>query len=94
MGAWLNERRLTQTSSRLRSLRTELAVADEQIAHFADDAEELALRALVAETPAASYEANAARQHLETLQRHREHVVEQIAALEARHDRLIDERRR
>jgi hypothetical protein len=89
MGSWLNERRLSQTSSRLRALREELAMIDEQDAHFADDAEDLALRALVSETPAASYLSNAARQHLEAMQRHRDHVREQIAALEARQDRLL-----
>lgn len=64
---------------------------DEQVAHFADDAEDLALRALVAETPSASYESNAARQHLEVMQSHRQHLLEQIAALEARQDRLLDQ---
>jgi chromosome segregation ATPase len=91
MGSWLNERRLAQTASRLRTLRDELAMIDEQVAHFADDAEELALRALVSETPGASYESNAARQHLEAMQRHRQHVIEEIAGLELRQDRLLDQ---
>ena len=91
MGTWLTERRLTQTAARLRSLREELRMIDEQIAHFADDADDLALRALMSETPAASHESNAARKHLEAMQRHRQHVVADIAELEARQDRLLDE---
>ena len=91
MGTWLTERRLAQTASRLRSLREELQMIDEQIAHFADDADELALRALMSETPSASHESNSARKHLDAMQRHRSHVVADIAELEARQDRLLDQ---
>jgi predicted nucleic acid-binding Zn-ribbon protein len=91
MGSWLTERRLTQVTSRLRTLRDELAMVDEQLAHLADDADDLALRALVSETPAASYESNDARKHVDAMRRHREHVVSEIAELEARQDRLLDE---
>ena len=91
MGSWLTERRLTQVSSRLRALRDELAMVDEQLAHLADDADDLALRALVSETPAASYESNDAHKHVEAMRRHRDHVLTEIAELEARQDRLLDE---
>ena len=37
MGNWLVERRLSQVSVRLKSLRSELAVIDEQMAHLADE---------------------------------------------------------
>jgi predicted nucleic acid-binding Zn-ribbon protein len=91
MGSWLTERRLSQVGSRLRKLRDELSVADEQLLHLADDADDLAVRALVSETPAASSESNDARKHVEAMRRHRERVVAQIAELEARQDRLLDE---
>jgi len=91
VGSWLTERRLSQTASRLRARREELRMIDEQIAQFADDADELALRALVSETPAASHESNSARKHLEAMQRHRQHVVDEIAGLEARQDHLLDQ---
>jgi hypothetical protein len=91
MGSWLTERRLAQTSSRLRSLRDELAMVDEQLAHLADDADELALRALMSETPGTSHESNSARKHVEAMQRHRQHVLGEIAELEARQDRLLDQ---
>jgi CII-binding regulator of phage lambda lysogenization HflD len=40
MGSWLVERRLSQVASRLKSLRAELSVIDEQLTHLGDDADE------------------------------------------------------
>ena len=91
MGSWLTERRLTQVSTRLRTLREELSMIEEQLTHLSDDASELALRALVAETPSASFESNDARKHVDAMRRHRDHVVGEIAELEARQDRLLDQ---
>jgi hypothetical protein len=86
------ERRLSQVASRLRKLRDELATVDEQLAHLADDADDLEIRALVSETPgAASRESNDARKHVDAMRRHRQHVLADIAELEARQDRLLDE---
>ena len=91
MGSWRTERRLTQVASRLRTLRDELAMVDEQLAQLADDADDLALRALVSETPSASYESNDARKHVDAMRRHRDHVLAEIAELEVRQDRLLDD---
>jgi predicted nuclease with TOPRIM domain len=90
MGSWRTERRLTQVSGRLRSLRGELAMVEEQLGRLVDDADELALRALVSETPGASFESNDARKHVDAMRRHRDHVVAEIAALERRQDELLD----
>jgi hypothetical protein len=91
MGQWLTERRLSQVASRLRSLRDELSMIDEQLVQFADDASEMSLRALVSETPMASHESNEARKHLDAMRRHRAHVVDEIASLETRQDELLDQ---
>jgi hypothetical protein len=91
MGSWLIQRRLSRVSSRLRALRDELATADEQLLHLADDADDLAIRAVVSETPVASHESNDARKHADAMRRHRDHVAAEIAELEARQDRLLDE---
>jgi 3-deoxy-D-manno-octulosonate 8-phosphate phosphatase KdsC-like HAD superfamily phosphatase len=91
MGSWLLERRLTKVSSRLRTLRAELAVIDEQLVSLGDDADDQAIRALVAETPAASFEARDARRHVDAMARHRAHVVQEIAELEGRQDELLDQ---
>ena len=90
MGYWLLERRLSQNAARLKSLRTELAQIDEQLAVFADDADEPAIRALVSETPGAAYEANDARKHADAMSRHRQHVVDTIVELERKQDELLD----
>jgi hypothetical protein len=91
MGSWLVERRLTRVAGRLRALRAELATIDEQIPYFADDAEDLAVRALVSEAPAASHESRDAQKHADAMRRHRERVVSDIAGLEARQDQLLDQ---
>ncbi|HSL73151.1 MAG TPA: hypothetical protein VK853_01715 [Ilumatobacteraceae bacterium] len=90
MGNWLVERRLSQVASRLKTLRADLSVIDEQMIHLGDDADDHAIRALVSETAGASYEARDARRHVDRLARHRAKVVEEIAALEARQDELLD----
>jgi hypothetical protein len=90
MGSWLVERRLARVAARLRSLRAELATIDEQIPYFADDADELAVRALVSEGPAASHESRDAQKHVDAMRRHRERVMSDIAELEARQDHLLD----
>jgi len=91
MGTWLTERRLTQVASRLRSLRDEISMIDEQLIQFNDDAEELSLRALMSETPQASYESNEARKHADAMRKHRAHVAAEIAELELRQDQLLDQ---
>ena len=93
MGSWLTERRLSQVASRLRTLRDELAMVDEQLVQFRDDADELSLRALMSETPQASYESNEARKHVDAMRRHRDHVAAEIAGLEQRQDALLDQLR-
>jgi hypothetical protein len=90
MGSWRTERRLTQVAGRLRALREELAMIEEQLAQLVDEADDLALRALVAETPSASYESNDARKHADAMRRHRAHVVDEMARLEVRQDELLD----
>jgi hypothetical protein len=90
VGSWRTERRLTQVATRLRALRDELAMIDEQLAQLVDEADDLALRALVAETPSASYESNEARKHVDAMRRHRDHVITEIAELELRQDELLD----
>ena len=90
VGSWRTERRLTQVATRLRALRDELAMIDEQLAQLVDEADDLALRALVSETPSASFESNEARKHADAMRRHRDHVVTEIAELELRQDELLD----
>ena len=91
MGRWLTERRLSNVASRLKSLRAELAIIDEQLLYLGDDADDQAIRALVAETAGSSFEARAAQGSYENMSRHRGRVVEEIAQLEVRQDELLDQ---
>src|SRR5205085_2170137 len=68
------ERRLTEVSDRLKQLREELVLTDEQVAHFNDAADEARIRALVSETPLADREHHEAQRHADAYERHRSEV--------------------
>jgi chromosome segregation ATPase len=93
MGTRSVERKLRKAGARLRRLRDELAVIDEQLAHLVDDSEDARLRALMADNPAAAVEHREATGHSEAMAQHRSHVVAEINTLEARQDELLDELR-
>jgi hypothetical protein len=84
------ERRLKSTGKRLRSLREELRVIDEQLVHLGDDAADAELRALVSETPQGT-EPREARGQVDAMARHRAHVVAEIHRLEVLQDQLLDQ---
>ena len=86
----LLERRLSGVAERLKQLREELVVVDEQLAHLADAADEMRLRALVSETPLADREHQDAQRHADAMARRRAEVVAAIAGLEAEQDHLLD----
>jgi hypothetical protein len=90
VGTWLVERRLKQASVRLRHLREELGVIDEQLAQLADEADDMGIRSLVSETPGASIDYHHAQAHADAMRKHRLHVAESIAELERRQDLLLD----
>jgi hypothetical protein len=87
----LVERRLSQIAERLRSLRDELGVIDEQLVHLSDDAAEAHLRSLVSETPLAERDHRDAKRHADAMAARRAEVAEEIAALEHRQDELLDQ---
>ena len=84
------ERRLFEVAERLRALREELAVADEQLAALADAADDARIRALVSETPLAGREHTEAQRHADAMARHRQDVLGELAALERTQDELLD----
>jgi hypothetical protein len=90
MSRSLVERRLTEVGTRLKQLRGELAVSDEQLLQLAAEADDARLRALVSETPLAGREHQDAQRHADAMQRHRAEVLEGIAKLEAAQDELLD----
>ncbi len=84
------ERRLADTTERIKQLRADLRVADEQLAHFADEADDARIRSLVSETPLAEKEHRDAAKHADAMRRHRAAVLEEIQQLEAIQDDLLD----
>jgi phage terminase Nu1 subunit (DNA packaging protein) len=85
------ERKLIEVSERLKQLRTELLVTDEQFTHFADEADDARLRALVSETPLADREHHEAQRHVDAMGKHRAEVQSTIEQLERRQDELLDQ---
>lgn len=85
------QRKLTKTSKRLTVLRAELVAVDEQLRSLRDDADDTAVKAIVAENTAADREARQAREHASAYTRQRERVATEIAELERRQDELLDQ---
>jgi chromosome segregation ATPase len=86
----LVERRLSDIGGRLRALREELSVIDEQFVQLSDEADDTRLRSLVSETPLADRELRDAQRHADAMARRRAEVVEAIQRLEGRQDELLD----
>ena len=60
------------------------------MSHLVDEADELSMRALVSETPAAEFEYREARKHADAIVRHREGIRNEIEELENRINGLLD----
>jgi hypothetical protein len=90
MSKWLVERKLSEAAERLRQLRAELGVVDEQLASLADTADDARLRAMVSETPMADREHRDAQKHADAMSRHRAELVAQIAELQRSQDELLE----
>ncbi len=90
MSRWLVERRLSESAERLKRLRTELAVVEEQLAFLAEAADETRLRALVSETPLADKEHREAQKHADAMARHKADLITQIRDVERTQDELLD----
>lgn len=84
------ERRLREVGQRLQKLREELQIADEQLLHLSEAADDARLRALVSETPVAEREHREAARHAESMRTHRAGVAAEIARLEVSQDELLD----
>ena len=90
MSKSLLERRLAEVGDRLKALREELAVVDEQLAALVETADDARLRALVSETPLAGREHTEARRHADAMARHRADVAGDVERLERSQDELLD----
>ena len=84
------QRRLIDVSDRLKRLRAELAVTEEQWAFFEAEAEDARLRSLVSETPVAEAEAREVRRHADAQSRHRDSLRRAVTELESEQNALLD----
>jgi hypothetical protein len=84
------ERRLVDVSERLKRLRAELAVTEEQLVFLESEADDARMRALVAETPLGDVEARDARRQADAHAKHRDALRANIAELVREQDSLLD----
>ncbi len=90
MSRWLVEKRLSQSAERLKQLRAELGVVDEQLLFLSESADDARLRALVSETPLADKEHREAQKHADAMGRRRAEILTAIQELERTQDELLD----
>ncbi|HEV2759007.1 MAG TPA: hypothetical protein VGV86_05510 [Acidimicrobiales bacterium] len=90
MSKWLVERKLSEAADRLRQLRAELNVVEEQLTSLSDAADDARLRAMVSETPMADREHRDAQKHADAMSRHRAELVSEIAELQRAQDELLE----
>ena len=90
MSRWLVEKRLSQSAERLKQLRAELGVVDEQLLFLSESADDARLRALVSETPLADKEHRDAQKHADAMGRRRAEILAAIQELERTQDELLD----
>jgi len=90
MSRRLVERKLSEASERLKGLRIELGVVDEQLAFLADAADDARLRAMVSETPMADREHREAQKHADAMTRSRAQIMARVQELERTQDELLD----
>ena len=84
------ERRLAKTGARLKVLRGEIAVTEEQLLYLGEDADDQAIRAMVAETASSSFDARSAQGNFENMSKHRARMIAEISQLEQQQDELLD----
>ena len=85
------ERRLADAGDRLRALRAEARICQEQLDQVAAEADEARLRALVSETPLAEHDHREAQRHADAMARQHASVAAEIAKLESLQDELLDQ---
>jgi hypothetical protein len=84
------QRRLVDVAERLKRLRAEHQVTQEQLLFLEEEADDARLRALVSETPLADAEARETRRHADAHAAHRRDIERSIADLEREQDDLLD----
>ncbi len=81
---------LKKASTRLRTLREDLRVIDEQRMYVVDEADDLELRAVVSDSPMSRSESHAAGGHAAAYGTARQHILDEIGRIETKQDQLLD----
>ena len=81
---------MAQVASRLKELAEELRVVQDQLSHLSEEADDLSLRAMVSETPAATFEYRDARRHADAMLSRRDSIVAEMAELEKKMNDYLD----
>jgi paraquat-inducible protein B len=89
--SWLIQRRLMATNNKLRSLRSELDIANAQLEQMNDEASDQQLRAMMSESPADRLDSRDSTRHASSLAAHRAKLVGSISDVERRQDQLLDQ---
>jgi chromosome segregation ATPase len=87
----LIERRLSELGDELRRLREELRVTEAELDHFAGEADDARLRAVVSEHREAERHDRDAQRQVAAITRQRNHLRAEIDRLEQAQDALLDE---
>ena len=84
------ERQLKEVGKRISRYKDELAIADEQLHHLQNEAEDARMKSLVSETAIADQERREVDQQVESMNRHYQHLIAEIKNLEERQDQLLE----
>ena len=90
MVRWLIERKLSDTSARLRRARDEVVELELQAQHFGDEADDLRLRSLMSETPLAEREHHDSQRHADAMASALQQLRVKIGDLQRQQDELLD----
>ena len=84
------ERQLKEVGKRISRYKDELAIADEQLHHLQNEAEDAQMKSLVSETAIADQERREVDQQVESMNRHHQHLIAEIKNLEELQDQLLE----
>ncbi len=84
------ERQLKEVNKRISRYKDELAIADEQLSHLQNIADDARVRSLVSETALADQERREVDQQVDSMNRHYQYLVSEIKNLEDRQDVLLE----
>ena len=84
------ERQLKEVGKRISRYKDELAIADEQLNHLQNEAEDARMKSLVSETAIADQERREVDQQVESMNRHHQHLIAEIKNLGERQDQLLE----